>query len=210
MSTEVKSGASADLWTIDPTSKAGRVTLYDAAGNEIHPVPTGAYVMPLVRGRITAAIAANSLIWGMRAGASLTVFIRRIRIVCAFDGTAAASTQQFEFIRFVNANPTGGSVLTPIKKRGAYAGSTVQDARFNAGAALGVAGISFDGNGFGDFGVSRGATGASAMLELVFSSAAERFSRFELAPNEGLGIRTVVATVVGDSIQGAIEWDEKA
>lgn len=30
----IQSGASADLWTIDPTSKAGRVTLYDSAGNE--------------------------------------------------------------------------------------------------------------------------------------------------------------------------------
>jgi len=31
----IKSGASTDQWTIDPTSKAGRVTLYDSAGNEI-------------------------------------------------------------------------------------------------------------------------------------------------------------------------------
>jgi len=31
----IKSGASADNWTIDPTSKAGRVSLYDTAGNPI-------------------------------------------------------------------------------------------------------------------------------------------------------------------------------
>jgi hypothetical protein len=31
----IKSGATTDQWTIDPTSKAGRVTLYDASGNLI-------------------------------------------------------------------------------------------------------------------------------------------------------------------------------
>lgn len=35
MSVEIVSGASVDKWTIDPTSKAGRVTLYDAAGNAL-------------------------------------------------------------------------------------------------------------------------------------------------------------------------------
>ena len=35
MSVQVISGASADLWTIDPTSKAARVTLYDSLGVEI-------------------------------------------------------------------------------------------------------------------------------------------------------------------------------
>jgi hypothetical protein len=35
MAIQVVSGASADQWTIDPTSKAGRVTLYDASGNPI-------------------------------------------------------------------------------------------------------------------------------------------------------------------------------
>src|SRR5678810_1141871 len=31
----IPSGATSDKWTIDPTSKAGRVTLYDASGNLI-------------------------------------------------------------------------------------------------------------------------------------------------------------------------------
>lgn len=35
MSLVVKSGAGSELWTIDPTSLAGRVTLYDAQGNPI-------------------------------------------------------------------------------------------------------------------------------------------------------------------------------
>jgi hypothetical protein len=34
----IKSGATTDQWTIDPTSKAGRVTLYDPAGNVIESV----------------------------------------------------------------------------------------------------------------------------------------------------------------------------
>ena len=31
----IQSGATADLWTIDPTSKAGRVTLYNSSGTEL-------------------------------------------------------------------------------------------------------------------------------------------------------------------------------
>jgi len=31
----IKSGATTDQWTIDPVSKAGRVTLYDSSGNEL-------------------------------------------------------------------------------------------------------------------------------------------------------------------------------
>lgn len=42
MSIIVKSGASGDLWTVDPTSKAGRVTLYDAAGNALKSITLGA------------------------------------------------------------------------------------------------------------------------------------------------------------------------
>jgi len=35
MSLVIKSGAGTELWTIDGTSNAGRVTLYDAQGNPI-------------------------------------------------------------------------------------------------------------------------------------------------------------------------------
>ena len=35
MSLVIKSGAGTELWTIDPTSNAGRVSLYDAQGNQI-------------------------------------------------------------------------------------------------------------------------------------------------------------------------------
>lgn len=34
----IKSGASTDTWTVDPTSKAGRITVYDAEGHEIESV----------------------------------------------------------------------------------------------------------------------------------------------------------------------------
>ena len=49
---EIKSGASTDKLTVDPTSKAARVTLYDSAGRETSPqskatyVATGAYTPP--------------------------------------------------------------------------------------------------------------------------------------------------------------------
>ena len=38
MSTDIISGNSTDLWTVDPTSKAGRVTVYSAAGAVVTPL----------------------------------------------------------------------------------------------------------------------------------------------------------------------------
>src|SRR5213078_3061592 len=38
----IQSGASSDLWTIDPTSKAGRVSIYDSSGNLLTPAGTAA------------------------------------------------------------------------------------------------------------------------------------------------------------------------
>ncbi len=40
----IKSGSSTDQWTIDPTSKAGRITLYSSAGTEITTLPVGGTV----------------------------------------------------------------------------------------------------------------------------------------------------------------------
>ncbi len=39
----IQSGASADQWTIDPTSKAGRVTEYRTDGTVNNPIPVGVY-----------------------------------------------------------------------------------------------------------------------------------------------------------------------
>jgi hypothetical protein len=55
----IKSGFSSDQWVIDPISKAGRVTLYDAAGNPLVTIPISAAALPLPAGASSAANQTN-------------------------------------------------------------------------------------------------------------------------------------------------------
>lgn len=43
----IKSGASSAELTIDPTSSAARVTLYDSSGSEVRQTPSGSYIAPI-------------------------------------------------------------------------------------------------------------------------------------------------------------------
>jgi hypothetical protein len=71
----IKSGASTDQWTIDPTSKAGRVTLYDPAGNPIASVLdpfTGKYDQSVSMRQNVFASVLNSSSANINAGATFT------------------------------------------------------------------------------------------------------------------------------------------
>src|SRR3990167_1796754 len=125
----IKSGATTDELTVDPTSKAARVTLYDSSGNELQKPPAGGYLLP-IRVRQTAATASGT-VWSMRAlTAGKKVYVRRIVVNCMFDGTAAASTSQYNLLRFRTATPTAGTALTVVKRDTADPTSIVTDARF--------------------------------------------------------------------------------
>ncbi len=203
---EIKSGATADKWTIDPTSKAGRVTLYRSDGSEIWPKPNGAYLLP-VGFRMTAALAANSLVWAMRNGSSRTIVIKRVTLLVGFDGTAAASVSIYNLLRFTGANPTGGNALTVVKRDSTDPASTVQDSRESTGgAALTDAGISYE-SPFARVGCQR-QVNANNQLNLIPLNL-EREGLFILGSNEGLGIRLVNAAVIGDHILGGVSWDER-
>jgi hypothetical protein len=203
----IQSGASADLATIDPTSKALRVTLYDSAGNELVKEPSGGIYHLPVGLRLTAAVAAGSAVWAMRNGGTRTIYITEIDLLFGFDGTAAATTSRWELIRFSDANPSGGTAMTPVKHATAMAASSVQDARFNAAAALTVTGITFEDLAFAYGGCQRQVHATNA-LQLGLG-ALQRRGIFELAPNEGLALRTNIVAVIGDSCQGHIAWEEQ-
>jgi hypothetical protein len=208
VSTEIKSGASADHWTIDPISKAGRVTLYDTLGVEVNKAPLGSYMLPINMGRLTAAIAANSLIWSMRnaVGSGKTVKIRRVLSNVAFDGTAAATTALYDWVRYSAATPTGGTPMVVIKKRNTAPPSAITDARFNAGAALSVTSVVFETSAFSIGNQRQVAAGKTA--DLRFEVSGQDYDNFELAAGEGFGVRLNVASVIGDSISGGVTWDE--
>lgn len=205
----IESGVSStDKWTIDPVSKAGRVTLYDSSGNELSQPPAGAYSLA-VNVRQTAATAANAVVWAMRNGATKTVVIRRIKLAQVFDGTAAAATTvRYTIQRFTAANPTAGTAITVGKRQTSSPATTVQDARF-LDTGLTTAGITFDGIDLMILGVPVSVTGTLVAHDIATGGDLSYFSNFELAASEGLCIRLSTAAVAGAGLYGGIVFDER-
>jgi hypothetical protein len=204
---QIQSGVTADLLTIDPTSKAARVTPYDSSANEQAPFPTGAYSLP-VNIRQTAASAANSTVWTMRNGASKKMFFRRILLEILFDGTASAgNTLKYMLARFTAATPTGGTSLTPVKMQTTFAASTLADARF-LDTGLTTTGITFE-TEWATLAIPASVTAQSLFFNLPFIGSNEAKEPFVLNPNEGLAIRLQNAAIIGLGIVGSIHWDER-
>lgn len=200
----LRSGATADELTIDPTSNAARATGYDSAGTELLPPPTGVYMLPFGI-RYSAALAAAGKVWAMRNGSTKTVYITRIQLSASFDGTGAATTVIYQFMRFSTATPTGGNAQTVIKKNSSYPASAIADARLTTGAALlTVTSVVFE-SPFADLGCQH-QIGGNSILDLNFGEHPSRC--FVLGANEGLAINLLTATVIGDAMSGVIEWYE--
>lgn len=199
---EIKSGATADKWTIDPTSKAGRVTLYRSDGTEVYPV----YASYLVRIEvIPTTLTAATTYFTMRNLGTKRAFIRKIELKMGFSGTVAASRSLFEIERFSTATPTAGTALTALKKDNTYAASSVTDIRYAPGG-LTTTSVVFE--------APFHLTGITNQLTVDHSQDMEyvgdgEIGKLVLAVNEGLCIRANTAIVLGAYLIGSITWDER-
>lgn len=102
----IKSGASSDQMTIDPTSKAARVTLYNADGttNSEKTTYRASTIIPLV-----AAVTVNVPIFNIIGSASKTVKIRRIRV----SGMTQTAVGYFAInVEKLSTASTGGTSTT--------------------------------------------------------------------------------------------------
>ncbi len=208
---QVQSGASSDLWTIDPASNAGRVSLYDAAGNALISSPSNGSFIANILLRQSATTAANSCVWALfNAHATIKARIRSIRQVILFDGTAAAATTRaYYWQRISTAAPTGGTAILPTEKRTA-GGAAVVDVRF---LDTGLTGATLVGTGgqdsFARVALPISVTSFVYTLPQPYYVANERLiSPIELGQNEGIGLFLNEQTTVGMGTSGLVEWDE--
>lgn len=120
MSVSIVSGVTSDLATIDPVSKALRVTHYDTAGNSLAPKPTYRASTAVV----FVAVAGTAPFFAIYGSATKTVRIKRI-VISGFTLTA---------VGYINTNvakystaPTGGTAtaLTPVPLDSNDAASTI-------------------------------------------------------------------------------------
>lgn len=165
------------------------------------------YMLPIAF-RQSAATAADSTIWAMRnLGANRTLYIRRLVLAVSFDGTAAATTSQYEVRRFRDATPTGGTALAVVKKNTTETASAVTDARF-VDTGLTVAGVTFDAPSITAGAPRQVAAVGQFVHEWPGMAAGQSSGAFIVTGLDGLCIRNGVTAVVGDAVRGWIEWDE--
>jgi hypothetical protein len=128
----IKSGATTDQLTVDPTSKAARVTLYDSAGAE----KTASAPLPVIQGTGRGTLVGNYTVTSFRTlglatqphnvfsiwnpvASGKNLAIRRITI--QLDHTTLLATN----LHFVSSHPagqpSGGTALTPTKFDDTYA-----------------------------------------------------------------------------------------
>jgi hypothetical protein len=222
MSVIIQSGATADQWTVDAASKAGRVSLYRPDGSLAVPNAPASYIAAF-EVRHTAADAAGSAVFDIRGPPTLKARIRRIRGVVGFDGTAlaASGTLRYGLYRGTGAaDASTGTALAPVKKRTSMGAASIASGSFKSGI-LTVAGITYDTLPFHVLAcpvisvqvaapATSGSAGAWTDFDLQFGNGVEAWGDgLELAANEHLGIRVqTVAAIIGLSLCGSIEWDE--
>jgi hypothetical protein len=183
------------------------VTPIDDSGRVLYKNPIASIFIRIPNARLTAAVAAGSLIWALRYNGANKLRLRAFRALASFDGTAAASTSEFQFVRISAANTTGGTAITPQVVSTTMVLPTV-DARFNYAAALGVVGVTIDADYFAEWGVQRQVS-ANNNLD---SPRAYTYpdAVIDLAAGEGIAIRLGVVAVIGDGLGGFLQFDEVA
>lgn len=196
----IQSGATADLLTVDPTSKAARVTLYRTDGSPEEQAFLGEYYVAVNIPVFTAALAANSGLVAIRNGATRRMKFLLGELTLGFTGTAAASAMQVSVRRFTAATPTGGTAFTIVPEDSAMSASTVADSRYcAAGTALTITGLVV-GAPIYVAQLSRSLTGNTVNFELNRD--------IVLNVNEGLIIQYDTVGVIGDALGATFYWGE--
>lgn len=116
----IKSGATSDNMTVDPISKAARITLYDSAGRELSIQNKQTFV---IASTFTPAATPTDLVI-IEGSATKTIRIISMKI---WTTNTAAGSQSFQLIKRSTADTTGTFVSagTPVAMDSNNAASTV-------------------------------------------------------------------------------------
>lgn len=204
---QIQSGATADLLTIDPISKAARVSLYGPDGQPLLYISDRDRGIARVAVRQTAASAAAQVVWALRCGTVAKVlYITRIWLQFWFDGTGAATEMKYELIKGTGVTAmSSGAAVTPLLKRSSIDNSDADCRVLDTGLTL--TGVSY-GSAFWNGAWPRlthsatQAGGVSLPFCLEFGN-----NPIELAKDEVLALRLLATAVIGDSVGGGVEFN---
>lgn len=196
---------------VETTPKAAKTILYDAAGNALQPNAVYSGLVP-VKVRQTATTAAAAVVWGLyNSSSTKIVHVRRLWLEMFFDGTSAATSMEYEMGRMTGITTfSGGTLVTPMHKLSSQSGAQVSAARV-LDTGLTTTGGTFQAQGW--LGRAGRITVTATLvppvnLYPVIDTALGIGIPVELVQNEALVFRQLVTSVIGDRLQGYVDFAE--
>ena len=201
----IKSGATSDLLTIDPTSKAARVSLYDKLGNYrgVKATYQGATNASVV------AAAGTGLFFVITGSATKTVIVQRITASCP---TLTAVAYNTIALQKYSTAPTGGTatVLTQVPSDSNSAAGTVSLCQVYTAAptagtlvgAIGGARLLLQATT-----AAAGGLPANAVWDLRAQAESSAVTLRGIAENVGLSFGSAPASAVTLAVE--VEWTEE-
>lgn len=204
---KLESPSTSDAATVHATTKALRATVYDSQANEFTLAPSGSYVAK-VNCKMTGA-PTGPVFWALRNGSAVYVAVRRVYVVYAFDGTAAAVNHGISLNVALSSKLTwtfAGAATTVGELRTAGPATQITEVRQND---LGFASPGAADALVGSTVISAGVTGRLSVLDLQFGPITHT-NRFVLGwANDFWIAGSYVGTVAqGEIVTGFVLWDE--
>lgn len=191
-----------------PVTGPQPVVLYDSSNTEIAAPPVGSYTCPVNIRQTTTTTAggAAGTVWYLNA-VGVALYIRRAVLSVGFDGTAATNTVRYSLARFGTAVCSAGTAIVPTKKKTSYSASSATAGFVDTGVT--TTNVVFAAP-FATLGCPISVTSKAVPYHLNFITPGQKYSDFVIAAGEGLAIYLDVTGVVGQTISGYIEYDERA
>ena len=190
------------LMGVDANSRAGRVSPYGPDGQALVYNSNNDRGVADIRVKASSTAAASTVVWGLlNKSSGKTLYIYRICLQPGFNGTGAASEQQWELVKGTGCTAlTNSTVVTPLISRTGIANSDVLAGVLDTGITL--TGVTLGSPFYNIYWarLTHSATQAGNMGDqhiLDFSS-----TPLELAYQEVLAIRNAQTQVIGDLLSG--------
>lgn len=202
MSQELKSGLDNTLATVDPTSKALRVTQYKTNGSLLYDESIGEYMVSATI-LTTASLATTVGLFHIRNGSIYRVKLKSIIITLSNAGTAGATVFAVGIDRYNSASttPSGATAITFFPPE-----NSTMPASTVAACMVATAGVGLTLTGLTKTGLMH-----SCSIPRSVTSTTQTFSfekDIELNFSEGLIIYPLTATVIGDAFSISLYWEE--
>ncbi|HUH47845.1 MAG TPA: hypothetical protein VLZ54_11875 [Arenibacter sp.] len=165
------------------------------------------YFLPISMGRLTAVMAANSVIWSFfnPASSGTNLRIKRVSFTIGYDGVSTPESSHFQLVRFSGAALSGGTTLVPAKANSKQRVSVVPTMRQSPSTPLVTTGAVIEATPLMSTQNQRDTAATTSEVQVWGTSDDGPV----INPGEGLCLRIVLASVIGDYLSGMVSYLEE-